>query len=135
MLSITQQHEYGCGAACVAFILGINYLKAVDLLGVKSAQSTGFGCQKLCGALSSSGQKYRFKKYKPELSCILNYEYSIVFIKRSTIYPHGHYLCHYNGQWMDPWLNLHYCKDVSYAESGFRTELPGEPEFVLFKSA
>lgn len=40
--SITQEFDYGCGIACFAFALGVNYKEATLLLGEKQANSQRF---------------------------------------------------------------------------------------------
>ena len=133
MKPVTQLDEFGCGAACVAFLLGISYEGAVTKLGKKAAQTKGYGCQKICRALSTPFRKYRFKKFTPELKELLDQDDVIVFIKRSASYLAGHYLCRTDGQWMDPWINLPKSKDMKNAQSGFIKKLPGEPEFIIFR--
>lgn len=132
MRPITQLDAFGCGAACAAFILDQSYSSVTTLLGRKNARKKGYGCQKLCNALSTRTRKYRYKKFNPELNELLDQDGVIVFIKRSESYPYGHYLCRRYGLWMDPWLNLCSSNNLSEAYSGFRRTLPGTPEFVIF---
>ena len=132
MRPVTQLEAFGCGAACVAFLLHQSYSSVITLLGRENAQTKGCGCQKLCNALSTRSRKYRYKKYKPKFNELLDQDGVIVFIKRSTSYPAGHYLCRRDRLWMDPWMNLRSSKNLAEAYSGFRRTLPGEPEFIIY---
>ncbi len=132
MRPVTQLDAFGCGAACVAFLLDQSYLSVTTLLGRENARTKGYGCQKLCNALSTRNRKYRYKKFKPEFNELLDQDGIIVFIMRSTYYPAGHYLCRRDGLWMDPWLNLRLSKSLAEACSGFRITLPGEPAFIIY---
>lgn len=129
---VTQLDTFGCGAACVAFLLDQSYLSVVTLLGRENARTKGYGCQKLCNALSTRTRKYRYKKFKPEFNELLYQDGVIIFIKRSRSYPDGHYLCRRDGLLMDPWLNLRSSKNLAEAYSGFRRRLPGEPGFIIY---
>lgn len=57
---------------------------------------------------------------------------TIVFIRRSSFYPVGHYLIRYNKFWMDPWINFLKEKEVKKAKAGFRKKLPGKPIYGIF---
>ena len=128
---ITQQHDFGCGVACVAFVSGVSYPTAVKILGIQQAESTGFWCKELVSNLNLLGLKYKVTYIKPRRQKRIVYtESMIVFIRRSKRYPFGHYLARYNGQWMDPWINLLFDKDIRHAKSGFRKRLPGKPTYA-----
>jgi ABC-type uncharacterized transport system auxiliary subunit len=112
------------------------YEEIVKDLGIKAAQKSGYGCQKLCNTLNAHNTEnvYRFKKMVPELSHLLNQDNIIVFIERSPSRPYGHYLARVNDRWMDPWINLVEDLLLQNAESGFRKELPGLAAFIIFPS-
>jgi len=102
----TQKHSFGCGAACVAFIVGQSYTEIINILGNNKAQNVGFTCKELMKALSNLKHHYVFKYLKPRLKSKIYKNGVIVFIKRSLRYPAGHYLVYSNGQWMDSWKNF-----------------------------
>lgn len=129
---ITQKHEFGCGAACVAFVSGKSYSKAVSTLRKAKASSGGFLCKDLVKVLAKFGFSYEYKYLKPKLKRKIYKDDVIVFIKRSKKYPSGHYLARHDGQWMDPWINFDKEHDLSYTKSGFRKYLPGKPIYALF---
>ena len=130
--SITQEFDYGCGIACYAFALGITYQQAVDTLGKEQASSTRFWVKDLTAALNKASKKYESKHFKPYLHKRLYEEGTIVLIRRSKIYPAGHYLIRHKKYWMDPWINLPEDRDIENARSGFRKRLPESPTYVIF---
>lgn len=132
MKSVTQKHEFGCGAACVAFISKKSYSKAIALLGKKKATNQGYYCKDLCKALIRLNLIYSYKYLKPGLKRKIYKDGTIVFIKRSKQYPSGHYLVRYNSLWMDPWINFNKDRYIKQAKSGFRKKLPGKPIYGLF---
>jgi len=129
--SITQEFEYGCGIACFAFALGISYKQAVSMLGSKQTNSNRFWIKDLVAALNTAGHPYKSVYIKPRCHKGIYTEGTIVLLRRSKLYPSGHYLIRHNGQWMDPWINMNVSKDISLALSGFRTRLPGSPMYAV----
>jgi hypothetical protein len=129
--SITQEFDYGCGIACFAFALGIPYKQAAMQLGNKQANSTRFWVKDFVTALNNAGKSYQLKYVKPHLRKQIYQEATIVLIRRSKHYPRGHYLIRHDNQWMDPWINLPFNKDIARAKSGFRKRLPGSPMYAL----
>lgn len=132
MNSVTQKHNFGCGIACIAFIVKINYSKVLSHLSFTQAENTGFNCQELVQVLSKFNHIYLYKYLKPKLKRKIYQNGIIVFIKRSTKYPSGHYLTYSDGQWMDPWINFLKSENVNQAKSGFIKRLPGTPIYALF---
>ena len=128
--SITQESDYGCGIACFAFVSNINYKRAVDFLGSAQADSDRFFVKHFVAELNRFGGNYSAKHIKPGSTHYYR-EGTIVLIRRSNRYPVGHYLARHNGQWMDPWVNLLYTKDLSRSQSGFRKRLPGQAMYAL----
>ena len=128
MKPISQEHNFGCGAACVAFILKKSYSEVVCVLEKTKAESKGFFCKDLVEAFSIFNRTYSYKYLKSRLRRKIHRNGVIVFIKRSSRYPSGHYLTYFNGQWMDPWRN----KNVGEVRAGFRKRLPGTPIYALF---
>lgn len=131
--TVTQQDEMGCGAACVAFVIGTSYKKAASLLGRDKAQTTGFQLKELRLTLAEYGHSYRQKHVNLAPKTAIYRDGSIVFITRSKRYPYGHYLVRHRGSWMDPWINLAENKNVQHATSGYRRRLPDKAQWVLFQ--
>ncbi len=132
MRPISQEHNFGCGAACVAFVLKKNYSEVIHVLGKVKAKSKGFYCKDIIKVLAKFGLVYSYKYLKPKLKRKIYKSGIIVFIKRSRRYPTGHYLVRYEGLWMDPWINYQENRSIQGAESGFRKKLPGIPIYGLF---
>lgn len=131
--SVTQKDDFGCGIACVAFVSGKSYQEVICALGDKKAKEKGFYCRELTMVLSEFGEQYGYCHLKPRNRGLIYTEDAIVFLKRSKLYPSGHYIVHYNGQWMDPWINFAVNKNINNAQSGYRKRLSGEPQYVLYK--
>ncbi len=129
--SVTQEFDYGCGIACFAFALGITYKQAEGRLGKAQSASSRFWVKDLQGALNSNGLAYSRNYVTARIHPRIDEEGAIVLIRRSSVYPAGHYLIRHQGAWMDPWINLPTNRDILQATSGFRTELPGQAMYVL----
>jgi hypothetical protein len=130
--SITQESDFGCGIACFAFATNSSYKQASKYLGNQQANSDRFWAKDFSNELNRAGKKYHHKYLKPKLAKNIYKEGTIVLIRRSKIYPSGHYLIRHEGQWMDPWINLAFDKDINSARSGYRKRLPGKPMYALF---
>lgn len=132
--SITQESDFGCGIACFAFAVNLSYKQASRFLGHEQSNSDRFWIKDFNSALNRAGVKYDYKYLKPRLLKNIYQDGTIVLIRRSRIYPSGHYLIRYDGQWMDPWINISQNKDINHATSGFRKRLPGNPMYALFRN-
>jgi hypothetical protein len=130
--SITQQHAFGCGVACVAYAANNKYRDSLKFLDSNAAQTKGFLCKDLVTALRKFGFHYTYKYLKPRLKRHIYAEGVIVYIKKSTSYPAGHYLIRTHGLWMDPWINFRKDQNINKAQSGYRRRLPGTPIYALF---
>lgn len=130
--TITQKDEMGCGAACVAFAAGTSYQQAVTLLSQTKARTVGFQLKELVDGLAFLGLGYHFKHVKPKVKHAIYRDGTIVFIKRSSRYPYGHFLIRHAGQWADPWINLVADKNIQNAQSGYRKRLPGQAQWAIF---
>jgi putative endonuclease len=130
--AVVQKDEYGCGAACVAFVLGADYKEAASLMGKDKAENVGFYCREIVSVLAKRNLKYTYNYLKPRLRKKIYKDGVIVFIKRSKRYPAGHYLVRYEGLWMDPWINILQSESVADAKSGFRKKLSGIPIYAMF---
>lgn len=121
----------GCGLACVAFLVGRSYREVHENAdNPQNARSKGYLCSHLVKELQKYGVSYSWKKVSPtpdkpnEIS-----PGSILFIKRSTRYPDGHFVVMTDqGTYMNPWINLPYENDV---QAGFQFELEGVIEYVI----
>ena len=126
-----QEHSMGCGVACVASLLGISYKKSLRLFNKKYASTRGYYLKELALALSKKGLDYKYSKITDVTKKSLKIPGSIVFIRRSKKYPAGHYLLKTDKGWMNPWINY---PKINPAKSGFQKKLPGEPQWVLYKT-
>lgn len=130
--SITQQQDFGCGVACFAFAVNLSYKQTAILLGKKQANSNRFYIKDFREALTEYGLKYSSKHIKSHNRNPIYKDGAIVLVRRSKIYPAGHYLIRHHNQWMDPWINLSKDKNINNAKSGFRKRLPGSAMYVLY---
>ncbi|MBI2327175.1 hypothetical protein HYU92_02545 [Candidatus Curtissbacteria bacterium] len=131
MKPVKQEDSLGCGVACMAFILGINYQNSLNFFkdGRKKANKAGFFCREIVMALEKAGLRYEYKYIKPKIKKKIYKPNTIVFLRRSKKYPSGHYLCRADNKWMDPWINF----PVEEKKAGFRRSLPGKPIYAIFK--
>lgn len=128
MEPIVQEDDYGCGVACVAFVLTIPYKKAVLLFKEGEIRVKGipdFYCREICEILG----EYSYKYIKPRLRNRIYAGGTIVFIKKSGKYKYGHYLVRFENKWMDPWINFPDEQRIA----GFRNRLPGKPIYMIYK--
>ena len=131
MKAITQEHEFGCGIASVAFVLGATYKNTFKVFSIQKANLEGFYCRDLIKALKVYGLNYQYRYLKSIYKRKIYGKGTIVFIKRSKNYPDGHYLVRGEGCWMDSWINFKEDKTIDNAISGFRKRLPGKPIYFL----
>lgn len=131
MKLIVQEDNFGCGIACVASILSINYQTTRTFFsnGTVYAKTRGFLCREIIEVLNDHGHNYTFKYLKQYLKNKIYIPDSIVFLKRSKRYPAGHYLVRGENSWIDPWINFPNEKRVA----GFRKRLPGKPIYIIYK--
>ena len=131
MKPVTQEDMFGCGVACVAFILEKSYADAKKrYFRGNDLKSVGLFCRDLVKALKKGGRGYDFKKVKGKIRFKVG---DIVFVKRSKRFPAGHYLIKVKEGWMDPWMNFSVKEfDIKKAKSGLRKKLPGKAEWVVF---
>jgi hypothetical protein len=130
-----QKHYFGCGFACLASLLEIEYIQAFNLIegGEQKAVGSGLLCREVVTILQQQGFINSHYKYlKPRLKRTIYHDGTIVFIKRSKRFPVGHYLIRAEGQWMDPWINFQQNNDAFLAQSGFRKRLPSTPIFAIY---
>ncbi|MFZ3010096.1 MAG: hypothetical protein WA030_03710 [Candidatus Microsaccharimonas sp.] len=129
--SITQEFDYGCGVACFAFVTGLTYKQAVEVLGRGQTVTHGWRPSDLTKALNDYGLSYR-NNYVRKLNADSDYlDGTIILIERSEEYKVGHYLVQYKGKWMDPWVNMPQDGVLAHAKSGFREQLPGKAMYAI----
>lgn len=132
---ITQEYDYGCAIACAAFALNLSYKRAANLVGESQAASTRFYVKDLNNFLNSQGLNYSRKHIKTSTKEEIKKEGTIILLRRSKLYPVGHYLIRHGDLWMDPWVNMPSSNyDISKARSGYRKRLPGRPMYVVYCS-
>ncbi len=131
MKKITQQHPAGCGIACVAAVLGISYEEASLLFDKPEyACARGYYCREIVKALRRGCKEYMHAYVKPSKKHLLQRPNTIVYIKKSTRYPLGHYLAHDKKKgWMNPWINF---PRIDPARSGWNKRLPGEAQYIIY---
>jgi hypothetical protein len=125
-----QEDGLGCAVACVAFVLSITYLEALELFedGKRRVrEEANFYCPEIVKILNGKGLNYSWKKLNEKDVEIINNNLSIVFLKASSKHPFGHFLARYKDRWMDPWINL----PNANRKAGFRKRLPGTPTYII----
>jgi len=132
MKSITQEHDFGCGIASVAFVLKISYKETFRYFDIKKARLQGFYCKDLINVFNRFGLYYEYKYLKPRIRRRIYKKATIVFIRKSKAYPYGHYLVRVDKGWMDSWINIKISTNIRNSRSGFRKRLPGNPIYALF---
>ena len=132
MNAVKQEDSYGCGVACVGFILRKDYQKALGLFreGKQKAETTGFYCKEIVKVLENEGFKYEYRYIKSKIIGKIYKQGSIVFLRRSVKYPEGHYLCRVGKMWMDSWINF----PSGEVRAGLRKRLPEKPIYVIYPS-
>jgi len=128
--AVVQKHPWGCGVACVAYVLQIPYNQALTLFDKYEDSIPGYYCPDIEDALVRGGLMYEWYQFQPEVSgegpsfsvSIENLPYdSIVFTRPGKKYVGGHWLVKTPNGWMNPWSN--FPSTIEDAQSGF-TELP-----------
>ena len=101
---VPQEDEYGCGIACVASILGIDYSVVSDLLGRPSGMLFGSTLYKLVEREKcKKGQPVRYRRRSWK-----SVEKGDVKVKVGTlamVRADDHFIVWTNRGWMDPWSN------------------------------
>ncbi|HLD58016.1 MAG TPA: hypothetical protein VI977_00025 [archaeon] len=131
MKPIAQEDLFGCAVACVAFIIGTTYKKALKLFEHPEDRNLkGYYCRDIVKALDRAGKKYSYAYLKKNKKQVLKTPLYIVYLKKSKEYPSGHYLVRAkNRLWMNPWINF---PKIRQAKSGFQTKLPGKPQWIIY---
>lgn len=106
---VRQRHEWGCGIACVASVLGISYNDAKSRLEsyeedgeLKDWESTGLEPDTMIKVLADAGiiveERVGLRRWPSGTIVFLSEEWGRY--KES-----GHYMVKTDEGWMDPWIN------------------------------
>lgn len=135
----TFQHQHdlnGCGIACLANLIGMDYLDTRNDFETKFYKvDRGIKFSDLVKFLNSKGFSYSSKffnhnKYnREEAHKFALIKDSITLIRKNDRYPIGHYLLRSKNGWIDPWINY---PSINNVHAGLRSELPGEPWYVIY---
>lgn len=127
---VPQEEPMGCGVACVASLLKINYKKSLKLFNRKNANYPNFYCREIVKIIKKEELSYKHNKVTKKTKRHINKIGSIVFIKKSERYLYGHFLLKTKEGFMDPWINH---PKINPAKAGFRKKLSGIPQWVIYK--
>lgn len=124
---VTQEDEWGCGAACIASLLAIPYQMAKQLVEEVKGRSVNAGIPGLeLHHIAIALQKKRVK-------VIADWDPSeipdgtIVCISGEPPYHGDHYILKTPNGWMDPWYNL----DEKKREARYRKTYPRGTSFLV----
>lgn len=109
---VSQEDEWGCGAACVASLLGVSYRKAKKLVEIvkeapidegqdRPGPGPGLELHHIAIALHDAGVKVIADWYPAEIP-----DGSIVCIGGDWPYDNDHYILKTPNGWMDPCYDL-----------------------------
>jgi hypothetical protein len=105
---VTQRHEWGCGAACVASLLAISYSDALARLEQRKGagineQPKGLEPSPIVHVLRTAGyevaKQYKTSSWPLGTIVLLTWEFG-------RYKGCGHYMLLTARGWMDPWYNL-----------------------------
>ena len=124
---VSQEDEWGCGAACVASLLGISYRKARQLVEREKKLSVndepfGLELHHIAIALQKEGVKV-IADWAPAIIPAG----SIVCIGGKSRYKYEHYLLKTQDGWMDPWYDL----DETNMVAKYREDYPKGAHFLV----
>lgn len=132
MKLVRQRDPLGCAVACFAFTNHISYQQARKIFVSIKNIDEGYCCRDIVLAYHRIGKHARFNYLKSTLKKKIYKNDTIVFIKRSALYPFGHFLVKADKGWMDPWINWPDCQNFKKAKAGFRKKLPGVPIYAVW---
>jgi len=127
---VEQENEWGCGVACVASLLGIEYDAALKRLehhkkGKLDEKPLGLDIHEIIWSLSDHDLWYIADWRRPAHFPVG----SIVCIRGKAPYQDDHYLLMTPHGWMDPWHNT--SKNVSAIKADYREAFPIGTEFIV----
>lgn len=128
-LPIKQEDKLGCAVACTAFLLSINYQNSLKLFksGEYRAKNKGFLCKDIIMVLKKAGLKYEYRYIGNKIRRKIYKPNTIVYVRKSKKYPHGHYLARFDNKWMDSWIDF----PDKYIKAGYRKRLPERPIYAI----
>lgn len=126
-----QEDPMGCGVACASFITNKTYRATLKLFEKPDYSKTrGFCCKEIVRVLRQANLSYKYKYINnSKIKKMIYKNNTIVYLRRSKKYPAGHYLCRWNGLWMDSWINF----PDENKKAGFRKRLPQKPIYVIYQ--
>ncbi len=132
-----QKDLNGCGIACLANLLDIEYdIVKKDFEKKFYKINRGVNIADMVRYLETRGLKYKSKFFnrrnfdKDEANKYSRLNNSITLIVKSEKYPAGHYLLRVEDGWVDPWYNL---PSIDNVYAGVRKKLPNDPWYVLYQ--
>ena len=130
---IVQLDRYGCGVACVAFVMNVSYGEARLLFNAEKVEKARTYCFDITRALSEKNIVYKYSKLTNDNINLLNKNGVIVFVRKNKlVYLVGHYLVRHNRKWMDPWSNRITSNEITKAKSDFINKLRDVPTWVIY---
>ncbi len=125
---VSQEDEWGCGAACVASLLGMTYQEAKylveDIKGRSvNAKPHGLELHHIALALQAEGVKV----IADWDSAVHHPDGSIICIGGESRYKYEHYILKTPNGWMDPWFDLKKNKMVAK----YRDDYPKGADFLV----
>lgn len=125
---VSQEDEWGCGAACVASLLGVSYQEAKQLVETEKKRSVndkprGLELHHIAIALQNEGVKV-IADWDPATH---HPDGSIVCIGGKSRYKYEHYILKIPGGWMDPWYDL----EKNNMVAKYREDYPDESYFLV----
>ena len=131
---VTQEDSLGCGVACIAYILGITYKKALTLFETPSkAQNKGYTVKELANVLNKVSNTIYKTKYVGRSENLTILSETIIYCKKCPEFQFGHYLVKTSDGYMDPFINLKDASgDVTLAKSGFRKSIAEKVVLIVF---
>jgi hypothetical protein len=128
--AVTQDHPLGCAVACVAFLTGKSYQRALKKFPRPDfAWTRGFYCPEIVTVLADSGLHYTWRKLN---ACTRHKpipDGSMIFVGPSDRYQYGHFLVKCSERrYMNPWKNS---PVMTPAKSGFDRLPYGTVTYVI----
>ena len=78
---MTQEHNYGCAVAWLAFVSNLSYKEVVRRLRRRETDQPNYYCKELVNFLQTLGLPYAYNYLKPGLRRKIYQEGVIVYIK------------------------------------------------------
>ena len=132
---VSQQDEWGCGAACVASLLGVSYEEAKKRVEKIKGLSINEGQDRPGPGPGLELHHIAIALYKSGVKVIADWYPDLAKIPMGTIacfgdqekYIDEHYMLMTPEGWMDPWFNL----DENNMSARYRDDYPGSTELLV----